>query len=160
MRRNRMISTGRSTKMGEFPATEAPFSLPVPLPVLVRCASDMEILRKIRNRQRLCFLLRIPGLPVETSKKWESKLNSCLKECGCSLGAKFVIAAFGASVIWQSIYSFWSFSHWPVFFVRTFLAVIVAGAIGKFVGIARAKAEIRTIEEKIRDFEQRHTAGG
>jgi len=128
--------------------------------LVVRGAANLRALRKVRNRKHLLVVLRVPGLPSEISREWESKLNFSVKECGCSLGAKCVIAASGASVMWQSLYSLWSVSHWPVFFLQTFLLVLVAGAVGKIAGQARAAAEIRAIEGKIRDFERGNSTGG
>jgi hypothetical protein len=105
-------------------------------------------------------LLRISGLPTEASQQWEATLNSSLKECGCSLGAKCVVAAFAASLMWQSEFSHWGISHWPVFLLRTFLLILVAGAMGKTAGKLRARAEIRAIERKIRTFERKYAAEG
>jgi hypothetical protein len=141
----------------EMFARKMPF---LPLPVVVRSAFDLEILQKMKNRRRLQVFLRISGLPIGTSKQWEAKLNSCLKECGCSLGAKCVITALGASLIWQTVYSLWSVSHWPVFFLRTLTVVFVAGAVGKSAAKLRARSAIRAIEGKIRDFEHRYATGG
>ena len=106
------------------------------------------------------ILLRVSGIPTETSKQWEAKLNSSLRECGCSLGAKCVIAAFVASLIWQSTLSLWSISHWPAFLLRTFLLTLLAGAAGKSVGLMWARVEVEAIEKQIRDFEVKCTAGG
>jgi len=153
-----MNSAGTPTRPQETFARKVPFRFP--LPVVVRCTSDLEILHKMKNRRRLQVFLRISGLPIETSKQWEAKLNSSLKECGCSLGAKCVIVALGASVIWQTIYSFWSVSHWPVFFLRTLTVVFVAGAVGKSAAKLCARSSIRAIERKIRDCEHRYATGG
>lgn len=128
--------------------------------LIVRSAANLRALRKVRNRRRLLLVLRVPGLPRDISRKWETKLNSSMRECGCSLGAKCVIVAFLSSVLWQSLYSSWSVSYWPVFLLRTLLIVLVAGAVGKIVGQTRAAAEIRAIEEKIQDSERRYSAGG
>ena len=134
--------------------------IPFPVAAIVRRASGVEALRKLRSARRMRILLRISGLPTEASKQWEAQLNASLKECGCSLGAKCVMAAFVASLVWQSEFSHWSISHWPAFLLRTFLLVLVAGATGKTLGKLRARAEIRAIERKIRDFENKYAAGG
>jgi hypothetical protein len=70
------------------------------------------------------------------------------------------MAAFVASLIWQSAFSLWSISHWPVFLLRTFLLILAAGAGGKSAGKLRARVEIRAIEKKIHDFERKYAAGG
>lgn len=155
---HRMISDQMSNRPAETFVSVMP--LPFPIAMVVRTASDVEALRKSRNARRMRILLRVPDLPLEISQQWEAKLNSSLRECGCSLGAKCVIAAFTASIIWQSAFSIWSISHWPVFLLRTFLLILASGAAGKSVGIARARAEVGAIEEKIRDFEKRYAAGG
>jgi hypothetical protein len=148
-------SSTRSMK--RFSAT---MPIPFPIAVVVRTASDVGTVRKSRNARRMHILLRISGLSIETSKQWEAKLNAALRECGCSLGAKCVIAAFVASIIWQSTFSLWSISHWPAFLLRTFLLILLAGAAGKSVGLARGRAEVEAIEKQIRHFEVKYTAGG
>jgi hypothetical protein len=137
-------------------------SLPSPFPIafVVRCASDLETLRKIRSARRLHVLLRISGLPLETSKAWQTNLNSALKECGCSLGARFGLAGFAASLLWQTVFSLWSVSHWPAFLLRTVTVVFLAGAFGKIAGKIRARAQIRAIAQNIRAFERTGSPGG
>lgn len=134
--------------------------IPFPIALVVRSASDVEALRKSRNARRVFVLLRVSGLPLDTSKRLEVKLNSALRECGCSLGAKCVIAAFLSSIIWQSTFSLWGISHWPAFLLRTFLLILLAGAAGKSVGLVRARVEVEAIEKKIRNFELKYTTGG
>ncbi len=151
-------STETSSQTRETLVTKVP--IPFLIPLIVRCAGDLENLQTTRNPQRLRIILRISGLPTETSKQWESKLNSCLQECGCSLGAKCAIAAFATSLVWQSVFSLWSVSHWPVFLLRTFLLILAAGAAGKSAAKVRARFEIQSIEDNIRDFERRYVAGG
>lgn len=135
-------------------------TIPFPIAVVVRTASDVGTVRKSRNTRRMHIFLRVSGLSIETSKQWEAKLNSALRECGCSLGAKCAVAAFLASIIWQSTFSLWSISHWPAFLLRTFLLILLAGAAGKSVGLVRARVEVEAIEKQIRDFEVKCTAGG
>lgn len=134
--------------------------LPFPIPIVARTAADVETLPRSRYGRRTLILLRIPGLPIEISQPWETRLNLALRECGCSLGAKFSIAAFVASLVWQSTFSLWSPSHWPVFLLRTFLLILLGGAVGKSIGILRARTEVEAIEKKIRTFEINYTAGG
>jgi hypothetical protein len=153
-----MGSTQTSNQPMETFAAMAP--IPFPIAAIVRRASDVEALRKLRSARRMHILLRISGLPTEASKQWEAKLNSSLRECGCSLGAKCVMAAFVASLVWQSEFSHWGISHWPVFLLRTFLLILAAGAVGKSAGKLRARVEIRAIEKKIHDFERKYAAGG
>lgn len=121
----------------------------------IRCADDLAVIRRVRNRRHLQILLRVPGLSPDKSSVWESKLNSGLEECGCSLGAKCMFGALAGSVLWQFFYSSWSISHWPGFLLRTVLAVIAAGGAGKFLGLALAEARIQAIEKQIRQFESR-----
>lgn len=127
----------------------------LPSLVIVRSASDVTFLRNATSRGRLVPVLRVPGLPAELSREWESRLKSSLRECGCSLGAKCVIGALGASAAWQSLFSHWGAGRAPGFLLRTLLASFVAGMGGKLVGRARASARIQAIEKKLRDFQQR-----
>jgi hypothetical protein len=154
----RLSSNELSTRSMKTFAAMMP--IPFRIALVVRTASDVATLRKSRNARRMRILLRVSGLPIETSKHWEARLNSALRECGCSLGAKCVIAAFFASIIWQSTFSLWSISHWPAFLLRMFLLILLAGAVGKSVGLVRARVEVEAIEKKIRNFEVKYTAGG
>jgi hypothetical protein len=133
---------------------------PFPIPLVVRTAADVEALRTSKHARRAFIILRVAGLPVETSKQWEVKLNRALRECGCSLGAKSSIAAVVASLVWQTRFSLWSPSHWPAFLLRTFLLILLAGAAGKSIGILRARVQVEAIEKQIRNFEVSYAAGG
>lgn len=120
---------------------------------VIQSAADAELLKKpsvFSRRSRV--LVRVPGLPAEKSVHWELQLNAALRECGCSLGAQFVFLGLAASVIWQFVFLSWDISHWPWFFVRTILTMLVSAAAGKLLGIALAKARIRRIAKQICDF--------
>lgn len=125
----------------------------------VRCADDLAIIRRLRNRRNVHILLCVPGLAVDKSSVWESRLNAALKECGCSLGAKFMCAALAGSIIGQSLNSSWSVPHWPGFLFRSLLAVLAASVMGKLSGLALAKRRLQTIEKQIREFESRLPRG-
>lgn len=131
----------------------------LPSLVIVRSTSDLRALRNAGNRRFLLPLLRLPGVPAELSREWESKLKTSLRECGCSLGAKCVVAGAGASVVWQSLYSHWNVGQSPAFLLRTLLLCFAAGMGGKLASKARASARIDRIEEKMREFEQRSSDG-
>jgi hypothetical protein len=135
--------------------------MPIPFPaaLVVRSASDLEAVRKLRSARRVHVLLRVSGLPIEKAKQWESKLNAALKDCGCASGAACMAGGFIASLIWQSTFSIWAYAHLPGFLLRTFLVVISAAGAGKALGLLRARALIRGIEKQIRDFEVRYTTG-
>jgi len=152
--------SSRSMKSFAVKTFAARMPIPFPIPVVVRTASDVATLRKLRRSRRMHVLIRVAGLPIKTSRQWEMKLNTALQECGCSLGAKFVIGAFVASLIWQSTFSFWSISHWPAFLLRAFSLILLGGAAGKSIGLARARVNVEAIETKIRDFELKCTTGG
>ena len=133
-----------------------------PLQVLaIQSSADMEVLRKPRAAlRRSRVLVRIPGLPIEKSVKWELELNAKIRECGCSLGAHFVFLGLVASAIWQFIFLSWDISQCPWFFVRAIVTMIVSGAVGKSLGIALAKARILRIAYQIREFENKYSAKG
>jgi hypothetical protein len=140
--------------------SELVMPLPFPIPLVVRTAADVEAMWRSRHGRRTLILLHIPGLPVEISKQWETKLNLALRECGCSLGAKSSIAAVVASLVWQSTFSLWSPPHWPAFLLRTFLLILLAGAAGKSIGILRARVQVEAIEKQIHNFEINSIARG
>jgi hypothetical protein len=128
---------------------------------VIQSAADSDLLKKARvSLLRSGVLVRVPGLPIEKSLHWELELNANLRECGCSLGAKFVLIGLAASVVWQFVFLSWDISHWPWFFVRTILTMLVSGAAGKLLGIALAKARIRRIAKQICDFVEKSSTKG
>jgi hypothetical protein len=129
--------------------------------LIIRSTRDVEsLLDAGRDRRRLTVLIHISGLPPEKSLEWELKLNSLLHECGCSLGAKFVIFALAVSILWQCFQSNWAIMHWPGFLVRTLAAAFVAGGIGKLIGIAFARVRMKKVAGQILRFTESLSTGG
>lgn len=99
--------------------------------------------------------LSIPGLAPDQAIEWEAKLNTALKACGCSVGAASMLVALAGSIIWQFLYSSWSFPHWPSFLGRSTLIILAAGVVGKLSGLALAEGRLQGIEKQIREFESK-----
>ena len=119
---------------------------PVSRSLIVRPGDDVELLRQpARAPRRTIALLQIPGLPREKSLEWQLKLNALLRECGCSLGAKFVLLAVVGSIIWQSLRLEWELASWPRFLLLILAAMFIAGCLGKAIGIGVARTRIKRI---------------
>jgi hypothetical protein len=144
-----------ATGVAAFPAARS-----MPQFLLVRTSAELRALERLKIRHHAIVLLRVPGIPHDKSDRWERKLNSHLKECGCSLGAKFTLLAAGGSVIWQVYCSTWGISHWPWFVARTLIAMFVCGILGKSLGIALARIGLRNIQNLIHHFEITSVVGG
>jgi hypothetical protein len=116
----------------------------------IRTAADLNLLQQPRAaRRRLYVVLEIAGIPPEQSLRWESRLNTLLRECGCTLGARFSAAALFASIIWQFLQHAWNLPSWPAFLLRTGLAVFIAGGLGKLAGLGLAEFRIRCISSRL-----------
>src|SRR6267142_1541998 len=127
-----------------------PWSRPTARNLIIRSRRDVESLLQLgSDRGRLSVFVQISGLPREKSLEWEVKLNSFLHECGCSLGAKFVILALAVSILLQSFQSSWAIIHWPGFLLRTLAAAFAAGGIGKLIGIGVARVQLKKVAGQI-----------
>jgi hypothetical protein len=117
---------------------------------VIRTATDLRLLQLPRDaRRRLYILLEVAGVPAAQSLRWESRLNSQFRECGCSMGACFSFAAVLASLTWQVVHRALALSHWPAFLLRTVVLVFVAGGLGKLLGLGVAELEIRHIASRL-----------
>lgn len=129
--------------------------------VLLHSSEDLDVLReKKMSPERAVLLLRIPGLSQEDTRHWEPLLNTRFNECGCKMGAAFVLFALIGSVIWQSLSSGWGFLHWPWFLFRTFLAMFLCGLFGKLSGIGYARLHLRRIAGQIQKLARTAEKGG
>ena len=118
--------------------------------LVVRAVSDLDALRRMKGRDRPKHVeLRLPALTPHQSIAFESCLNAGLRECGCSLGAKFMLLAFVGSIVWQELYSYWNLSHLVGFLCRTFVVVFLLSGLGKLLGIAIGKLEVSRIAKEI-----------
>lgn len=112
--------------------------------VVIRNCADLAPLEQPRkSRGSFCVALEIPGIPTPQAARWESDLNAALRECGCSWGEALVVAAVAMSVLWQEIYQSWALLYLPAFLVRTTLAMITAGILGKRLGLWSAQLKLR-----------------
>jgi hypothetical protein len=128
---------------------------------VIRTLDDIAWLRANQAfRRRIFVILELPNIPEATSSAFESKLNSALHSCGCSAGAAACVAAFSASILWQSAVHGWSFSSLPGFLVRTLLVVFFAAGIGKFAGLAFAKYRLKRITTLLTQYVANSTSGG
>jgi hypothetical protein len=122
--------------------------------LIIKSASDIEVLWQRRKSYRQTFaFIRVPRLAQGESRQLEARVNSYLRECGCSLGAKFMLLGFFVSTVWQFVDRAWSLAYWPGFLLRTFLVVLLAGAFGKSVGLMRAKFGMRRVVGRVREVE-------
>jgi hypothetical protein len=118
----------------------------------LRTAGDIRTLREATIvRRRPSVAIDVPGIPADRRLYWELELNSALRECGCSLGARGVLLAAVASLVYQFGWSSLQPSYWPGFLVRKLAGMFVAGAIGKIVGLERANAKVRRIAGEVLD---------
>jgi len=85
------------------------------------------------------LLLQLPELSAEESTAISERINHDLNECGCSLGAKFMISALLLVVGWLFTQPL-MFSPALLWQLPLMLAIVVAAAgTGKMMGISRAR---------------------
>lgn len=129
--------------------------------VVLHSSEDLDVLREAKmGLKRVVLLLRIPGLSQEDSRHWEGLLNARFNECGCKMGAAFVLFGLIGSALWQSLRSGWGFLHWPWFLFRTFLAMLLCGLFGKLIGIGYARLHLRRIASQIQKLARTAETGG
>lgn len=121
---------------------------------LIQRADDLDLIQKpalsIRHSH---VLVRIPGASAEQVLAWESELNEQLRECGCSLGAKFASMTLLLLVLWQFIHPVWNIYHLCFWLLRTMGVAFAAGGVGKLLGLTWAKYKIRGIADEMRNYE-------
>ena len=111
---------------------------------VVRSAADLAALRSGRIRVPHGVLrLELPGLSEEEARTLGIKLTLLRHECGCSIGALVAYPTLVAVAAWQVV-------HPPAWADRlltrvgvTAGLVVLAGAIGKGIGIVRARVRLR-----------------
>jgi len=113
--------------------------------VIFRSIDELDALCQAKMRWRRAHLfLRIPELPGKQVSQLETALNKRFNDCGCSMGARFVLLALAGSVLWQFWHSDWSILGWPWFLARTLSVMILAGGIGKLFGIKNSRLALST----------------
>jgi hypothetical protein len=128
--------------------------------VCAKCASDIESTWRRKSLYRRTYIrLRVPRLSQEECLRLEGKLNAYLRECGCSLGAKCMLGGVAASIGWQNALLAWGPPYWPGFLMRSVVAALLFGAIGKTAGIAWAKMGMMRIVDRVRGIEEDFLAG-
>jgi hypothetical protein len=121
--------------------------------VVIRSSADLNRFTHSGPRKNLRILLEIPGLPAEKTAAWETALNEQLRQCGCSLGAKFVVLGLALAVAYQFLVSTWQPSHLLAFLLRTLAFMLVGGIAGKVLGLSLARKRITEIEERLAAWE-------
>lgn len=121
--------------------------------VVVRSAADLASLRNSRRSKNLRILLELPGISPQKTAEWENGLNEHLRECGCSLGAKFAIGGLAFSIVYQAFVLGWQSGNVVWFLLRAGGFMFAGAGLGKLLGLAIAKHRIVRIERMIADSE-------
>jgi hypothetical protein len=104
------------------------------------------------------FAIRIPGIPVEQSLRWERELNEAFRECGCVLASRCGFVALCGSAVWGCVqFSNGGFT-WLLFLREMLIAVVLGCVLGKVLGLSQARFHIFRIAREIRRYEGRLTA--
>lgn len=90
-----------------------------------------------------------PELPESHREQWERDLNRYYYACGCSAGAKGIVLATVAMMI----YAGWQWSRGHISLGRGALlvgaAAIVGAIIGKLIGLAIAERKLKLLKREI-----------
>ncbi len=111
--------------------------------------TDLDSLQRVRSLRRGSrVVLNLPALPDEESSKLQAHLNRCISECGCSVGARALIASVAACILFDSLY--WSAfcAHILKALGINLLLCFVAAGLGRTLGRYRAKLQVaRTVQD-------------
>jgi hypothetical protein len=89
------------------------------------------------------LIIELPGLPPAEAAALTERLNRYRNECGCSLGARCMVAGFAVTFIWFAVadggFTIKFLWHVPL----AFLAAFLGAGLGKFLGIVIARRRLR-----------------
>jgi len=119
--------------------------------VTISSASELEAVRKSHwfffNLQAV---VQVPGASREQNLGWQRTLNDAFQECGCSQGAFLSILTLGGMVGGYAVYFWRDAFPWRSFFFSTLASLLIAGFLGKTVGLIRARLTIARVTREIR----------
>jgi hypothetical protein len=112
--------------------------------LIIREISQLRILYSPSAlRPPRALVIELPGLSTEEAHAASERILSYGRECGCSLGANCMAAAFGFAVIWLAF----RYGVWTSQFIRhlpwALLCAFAGAGLGKWLGIARARARLK-----------------
>jgi hypothetical protein len=104
-------------------------------------AASARYASSIRVRTR--FVVDTAALDIEVPGRTSSELSRLSQECGCDMGARFLmisilVCSVASVVFWKA---WWT--HPILFLVALLLACFLSAGIGKAIGIHQAKRELR-----------------
>ena|SRR6266566_3227838 len=122
--------------------------------VTIGSASELEA---VTNGHWFFFdvqaVVQVPDASREQTVRWQRSLNDAFQDCGCTQGAVLSFLTLGAMVGGYTLY-FWHESFpWSSFLFNTLAAVVLAGLLGKVVGLTGARMRIARITHEIRTLE-------
>lgn len=88
------------------------------------------------------------GIPADEAEYWVSRIRSLSRECGCSLGARFMVAAlvlYPAAWLW-TLRSF--LAIWQALLVAA-AVVFSAMGLGKLLGVLFARLRLRRVARQL-----------
>ena len=94
------------------------------------------------------YAVHAPELSPEENARWTGRLNDLAEECGCAMGARFVVAYLVAA----------PFAVWPAVgrhsiamtLVGVVVGLFIAAAAGKAAGIAIARVRLTRSLDQLR----------
>jgi len=86
---------------------------------------------------------RIAGLPPEETQRWQNKLNDLQSECGCAMGAVFLLLSGVVYVAYLVARPSSAPRSWWIDLGVGFLAVLFGALLGKALGIQRAQWRLK-----------------
>lgn len=108
---------------------------------LIRNAASAASALKVRRET--VVRIKIPGLDPDVAARLESSINASLSECGCQLGALFLVVAVTTAAVYN-VMQWRAVSEAPIATIGTELIIaFVASGIGRAAGLARARHGLR-----------------
>jgi hypothetical protein len=111
--------------------------------VIIRDLDQLARLRANVLRSGHALRIEVPGLAAERGQAMAERMRAFATECGCSMGAKSMAAAFSMSFLWLAISHGIFNSQFAWRLPWTFLWAVTGAIAGKVTGIVYARRQLR-----------------
>ncbi|SRR5258708_382755 len=116
--------------------------------IIIKTASDIQD-RLLAGKHKLfpgkeSIVLTIQELDTTALTSWQTRLNKLYHECGCSLGATFLLAALAIYLFFAIPTPHFSFALFLGKLILGIIIVFISGTAGKFLGVGIARIRFKT----------------
>jgi hypothetical protein len=122
------------------------------LPLVISRADEVRALRQLPALlRRRAVVIDVPGIDADVARAAADRVSSFANECGCSLGAQCMTAAFVVALTWlvrmHGLLTTAFLWHLP----WALLCAFAGAAAGKTAGLLRARIGLRATLDQLLD---------